>query len=134
VPLTQGAVEVIERVLMATAAPMAFIMHDLNVHPLGQVMTISLKRNARSIISMILVIEGERVGTLVIKAEGTDRHTQEHAEFIDTVNDPICIAVSNALRFQELALLEHVAKIHHRTDFSAQLKKDGTSREDCGRL
>ena len=27
-----------------------------------------------------------------------------------------------------------IKPIHHRTDFSAQLKKDGTSREDCGRL
>jgi transcriptional regulator with GAF, ATPase, and Fis domain len=114
VPLSQEAVASIERILMSTAAPMAFIVHDLDTNPVGRVMTAALKRNARSTISKILAMEGERVATLVITTEGTGRFTQEHARLIDAVNDPLSIAVSNALHFQELVRIKDLLEDDNR--------------------
>lgn len=114
VPLPKAALAAIEKVLLPTAAPPAFIIRDLAVHPLGQVMTAALKRNARSIISKILVMEGERVATLVVTTEGPEGPTLEHAALIDRVNDPLSIAVSNALHFQELTRIKDLLQEDNR--------------------
>jgi transcriptional regulator with GAF, ATPase, and Fis domain len=114
VPLPKGALAAIETILMPASAPMAFMITDLTTHPLGQVMTAALKSSARFVISKILVMEGERVATLVVTTEGPGRPTPEHAALIDTVNDPLTIAVSNALRFQELARMKDLLQEDNR--------------------
>lgn len=114
VPLSKEAVESIEGILMSTAAPIAFIVRDLDANPVGRVMTAALKRNAHSTLSKILEIEGKQVATLVITTEGTERFTREHAQLLDVVNDPLSIAVSNALHFQELVRIKDLLEDDNR--------------------
>ncbi len=114
VPLTQRAQEWIEGLLGPGASRKAFALDDLESHPLGRVMSAALRRSGRSLLSKALAIEGERVAQLVLTAEGSGRFTQEHIELIDTVNDPLCIAVSNALRFQELARIRDFLEDDYR--------------------
>jgi transcriptional regulator with GAF, ATPase, and Fis domain len=54
-----------------------------------------------SLLILHMNIDGERIGTLGIYTEGTDQYTDEHARLLSVVHDPVAIAVSNALRYQQ---------------------------------
>lgn len=55
---------------------------------------------------MRLVIEGERLGSLVITAQGLDRYNDEHAGLFSLLNEPFAIALANALAYQEVIKLK----------------------------
>jgi transcriptional regulator with GAF, ATPase, and Fis domain len=51
-------------------------------------------------------IEGKRVGSLTITARGKNIYTEEHARLLSLLNEPFAIALSNALRYQEVLRLK----------------------------
>lgn len=55
-----------------------------------------------SIIRLSLNIREHNIGNLIIAAEGTDRYTEQDARLIESVREPIAIAMSNARRYREL--------------------------------
>ncbi|MDQ5986967.1 MAG: Anaerobic nitric oxide reductase transcription regulator NorR [Syntrophus sp. SKADARSKE-3] len=63
--------------------------------------------NSSSLV-MRLVIEGERIGSLVLTADGLDRYTEEHAHLLTLLNEPFGIALSNALAYQEVIKLKEM--------------------------
>ena len=52
-----------------------------------------------------LVIRGQRLGALVLRASGYDRYLPEHADLVKCLNEPFAIALANALRFREVVRL-----------------------------
>jgi len=61
-----------------------------------------------SVLLMRLYIEGERLGTVSLAAEGKGRYTDEHAKLLAVLNEPFAIAVSNALRYEETLRLKNL--------------------------
>lgn len=61
-----------------------------------------------SLISLPLVIAGEPIGGMGISARGPNRFTAEHAELLESVKEPIALAMSNARRYQELVKLKNL--------------------------
>jgi len=59
-----------------------------------------------SLIFMRLEIEGNRIGQLVLAANGVDRFTDEHARLLQLLNEPFAIAMANALKHQEVLKLQ----------------------------
>ncbi|MCG6538137.1 MAG: sigma 54-interacting transcriptional regulator, partial [Syntrophales bacterium LBB04] len=59
-----------------------------------------------SALVMRLVIEGERLGSLTLTADGKDRYTEEHARLFSLLNEPCAMALSNALTHQQLLRLK----------------------------
>ena len=59
-----------------------------------------------SALVMRLVIEGARLGSLTLTADGGDRYTEEHARLFAFLNEPFGIAVSNALAYQQVLKLK----------------------------
>jgi transcriptional regulator with GAF, ATPase, and Fis domain len=57
---------------------------------------------------MQLNINGAHLGNLVLFAEGTDRYTQKHLRLFSILNQPFAIALSNALRYDELSRLKDI--------------------------
>jgi formate hydrogenlyase transcriptional activator len=55
---------------------------------------------------MRLVIEGERLGSIVLLAEGFDRYGEEHARLLSLLNEPFGIALSNFLAYHEVIRLK----------------------------
>ena len=55
-----------------------------------------------SIMVMHLAIKDTKLGNLVLYAEGTDRFSEEHLRLFFTLYEPFAIALSNALRYDEL--------------------------------
>jgi transcriptional regulator with GAF, ATPase, and Fis domain len=66
----------------------------------------SFKMMKTSALVMRLVIEGQRLGSLVLTADGLDRYSDEHARLFSLLNEPFAIALSNALRHQEVLRLK----------------------------
>ncbi|MDY0093629.1 MAG: sigma 54-interacting transcriptional regulator [Candidatus Vecturithrix sp.] len=53
-----------------------------------------------------LELEHERLGALVMVAQGYDCFTQEHRVLFSLLNEPFAIALSNALRFHEISVMK----------------------------
>jgi transcriptional regulator with GAF, ATPase, and Fis domain len=114
VPLSKAALVEVKRRVKSNLAPQALIVPRSEADPIGQVMSAALNNRGRSALSVALAIEGEHVAQLVITAEGIDQYTQEHARLINEVNDPLCITVTNALRFQELVRVKDLLEDDNR--------------------
>lgn len=54
---------------------------------------------------MRLVIRGDVVGSTMLTAWGHERFTEEHARILESLNEPLSIALVNALRYQEVLRL-----------------------------
>jgi transcriptional regulator with GAF, ATPase, and Fis domain len=76
-----------------------------------------------SLLLMRLVSRGQRLGTLMLRAEGFDRFTPEHADLMRQLNAPFAIALSNALRFQQLESLRDRLADDNR-DLRSQLREE----------
>jgi hydrogenase-4 transcriptional activator len=55
-----------------------------------------------SMMSMALKLEGNRIGSLGLVADGVNQYTDEHARLLLLLHGPFAIAMSNALKHQEL--------------------------------
>ncbi len=55
-----------------------------------------------SIMVIRLEIEGERLGALAMYVDGKDQYTRDHAVLLSLLHDPFAIAMSNALKHQEV--------------------------------
>ena len=70
--------------------------------PLTKRMASLVKRAGRSDLAVPLAIEGQRVGMLILRANGSDRYTQKDVDLIRSVSEPFAIALANALAHEEL--------------------------------
>jgi len=59
-----------------------------------------------SIMVMRLEMEGEILGALAMFAEGKGRYSREHADLVAMLHDPFTIAMSNALKHEEVLKLK----------------------------
>jgi len=70
--------------------------------PLGQIITSELDLTGYSFIALRLFIEGHRLGVIDLFAKGYNRFTPKNARLIAQLREPFAIAMSNALKHQEL--------------------------------
>jgi transcriptional regulator with GAF, ATPase, and Fis domain len=66
---------------------------------------LGLKPNI-SALTMALDLEGNRVGTLGLVADGLNQYNQEHARLLQLLHQPFAIAMSNALKHHEIVRLK----------------------------
>lgn len=76
--------------------------------PIHQAVNKILNKEGYSSIVKLLSIEEWRVAQISVFAKGINQYTPEHAQLMNLVNDPISIAVSNALHFEELVQLKDI--------------------------
>lgn len=63
---------------------------------------------------MELEIEGKRLGTFAILAEGKARFTKAHVHMVSLLRGPFAIAMSNALRYKEVVKLKDIVDAENR--------------------
>lgn len=61
-----------------------------------------------SVMVMHLKVKGARPGNLVLWAKGAARYSKEHLKLFSILNEPFTIALSNALRYNELNRLKDI--------------------------
>jgi len=59
-----------------------------------------------STMNMKLAVGGEVIGSTMMAAVGHDRFTEEHARILESLNEPLAIALSNARRYREIMRLQ----------------------------
>jgi transcriptional regulator with GAF, ATPase, and Fis domain len=64
-----------------------------------------IKRSTSAII-MPLILESEEIGSLAIITNGETQLTEEHARLVSLLKEPFSIALSNALRYEEVLKLK----------------------------
>jgi transcriptional regulator with GAF, ATPase, and Fis domain len=84
----------------------AIIINQPESNPAMRAITETVGQTNASIMLMRLEMEGKRLGGLSIFADGKGRYTSEHAELLSLLHDPFAIAMSNALRHEEVRVLK----------------------------
>jgi len=82
------------------------IVNRPELNPFTQTITQFAGTPNTSIMVIRLEIEGERLGALAMYVEGKDKYTREHALLLSLLHDPFAIAMSNALKHQEVLKLK----------------------------
>jgi transcriptional regulator with GAF, ATPase, and Fis domain len=75
----------------------------------------------RSVLAMDLVLEGKRLGFLALDAEGKAGFTEQHVELLSLLREPFSIAISNALRYEEVLKLKEMVDAENR-ELSRELR------------
>ena len=116
--LTAGAREALDR---GSREPVQLV-NRLPVDPVSSEVA-SRYDDARpqSLAILRLASGGERLGALVLRAEGEDRFLPEHGRLLALLREPFTIALSHALRFEEVARLRDQLAEENR-DLHRQLR------------
>ncbi len=85
----------------------------------------SFGRPEWSFLVMRMVIEGKRIGGITLGAKGKDRYSEEHARLFSLLNEPFAIAISNALRHQEVTKLKDLVTDDNRYLYQELLRQSG---------
>lgn len=67
-----------------------------------------------SVMGMVLVVDGVILGAIALTASGKGAFTPEHARLLGLLREPIGIAMSNALRYEEVLRLKDMLKAENR--------------------
>jgi transcriptional regulator with GAF, ATPase, and Fis domain len=67
-----------------------------------------------SAIAMDLAVEGKPLGTFSVMAEGDEVFTQAHVNLVALLREPFSIAMSNAIRYEELVKLKDIVDAENR--------------------
>jgi len=67
-----------------------------------------------SALAMNLAVEDKRLGTFAILAEGKSRFTKAHIHMVSLLREPFAIAMSNALRYEEVVKLKDIVDAENR--------------------
>ncbi len=74
-----------------------------------------------SVVSVGLEIEDKRLGTFSVFAEGKATFTKTHVGLVSLLREPISIAISNALRYEEVVKLKDIVDAENR-ELSRELR------------
>jgi len=72
------------------------------------------RKPSTSAIIMPLILESQEIGSLSIVTQGDTAHTEEHARLVSLLKEPFAIALSNALRHEEVLKLKDMLEDDNR--------------------
>jgi transcriptional regulator with GAF, ATPase, and Fis domain len=84
------------------------IINTPGLYPVIRSMPNIRGKSDASIMVMSLEMEGERLGGLTVFSHGKFQYTREHADMLSWLHDPFAIALSNALKHEEVLKLKNM--------------------------
>jgi len=112
VPMTREAIRTIESGTQIKGG--VKIIAHADKDPVARLMNLHKEFPEESILIMILIIEGEQLGTMAMAAEEGKRFSKMHAGLIALLREPLAIAMSNALRYREVLKLKEIVDAENR--------------------
>ncbi|MGO9018673.1 MAG: sigma-54 interaction domain-containing protein [Syntrophobacteraceae bacterium] len=100
--------------------------YQLENHPVVKALHPYIRLADYSALAMDLSIEGKHMGAFTVFAEGKVRFTQEHMTLVSLLREPLSIAMSNALRYQEVVKLKDILDAENR-ELSRELRSFSVS-------
>lgn len=86
--------------------PPVLVMNRPRTEPATQSLLSALGMPSSSVMSLPLVVEDQIIGALTLIAAGDDRFKKHHARLYATLKEPFFVAMSNALRHEEVVKLK----------------------------
>ncbi|MGD0915093.1 MAG: sigma-54 dependent transcriptional regulator [Thermodesulfobacteriota bacterium] len=103
-PLDDGG----RKFLDAPSLPPVLIWNRVLMDPVARPIVQRTGQLKDSLMVMHLAVKGTKLGNLVLFAEGLDRYSDEHLRLFSILYKPFAIALSNALRYDEVNQLKEV--------------------------
>jgi len=97
------------------------ILHEFEHDPVGKLLRPYLDLPNLSFLALMLAVDGQRLGSLSVMAEGKGKFTKSHADLISLLREPFSIAMSNALRYEEVVRLKDMVDAENR-ELSRELR------------
>ncbi|MBW1888200.1 MAG: sigma 54-interacting transcriptional regulator, partial [Deltaproteobacteria bacterium] len=82
------------------------IFNRPELHPITRAMTQLVGKPDTSNMIMRLEIQDRQLGALIMYVDRKDRYTRDHAALLSLLHDPLAIAMSNALKHEEVLKLK----------------------------
>jgi transcriptional regulator with GAF, ATPase, and Fis domain len=117
IPFSKQAIEEAEEIIQgireSTTTPV-LVYNESDKNQIAKYMLDYLGEPPSSIMGCPLVLEGQMVGALTALAEGDNRFEEEHVKLFSTLRIPFFIAMSNALKHQEILQLKNLLQDDNR--------------------
>jgi transcriptional regulator with GAF, ATPase, and Fis domain len=117
-PLPRAAIHELESALKAGGARTSYWDEQSE---LVKILRPDFDLSERSVLAMDLVLEGKRLGFLALDAEGKAGFTREQMDLVSLLREPFSIAMSNALRYEEVVRLKEIVDAENR-ELSRELR------------
>ena len=98
-------------------------LNDASEDPIASKMAKTFRWPDSSIIIARLIIEGQFVGSLIVRANGKGRYNEEHEKLWSLVNEPAAVALANSRQYFELMRLKELIADDNRY-FQDELRKN----------
>jgi len=82
--------------------PPVIVVNRPQQEPLTRCFLEALGEPSSSTMSLLLIIEGQVNGAVILLAEGNDRFDDDHARLFASLREPFFVAMSNALKHREI--------------------------------
>ncbi len=102
IPMPKEGREVFERKWSKMQTQDVMIVNRPESDPVTRTFTELARKPDSSVMIMRLRMEDNRLGAMVMHVNGKDRYTDEHSNLMSLLHDPFAIAMSNALKHEEV--------------------------------
>jgi transcriptional regulator with GAF, ATPase, and Fis domain len=117
-PLSRAAIQELESALKAGGVRVSYWGEESE---LVRILRPDFDLSNRSVLAMDLVLEGKRLGFLALDAEGESGFTPDQMDLLSLLREPFSIAMSNALRYEEVVKLKEIVDAENR-ELSRELR------------
>jgi transcriptional regulator with GAF, ATPase, and Fis domain len=121
-PTTRLPEEVTREIASRIEAGDIRIVDDVEYNLVTKFLRPYLDLSNHSALVMDLAVEGKRLGTFSVIAEGKERFTKAHIHLVSLLRDPFSIAMSNVLRYEEVVKLKDIVDAENR-ELSRELRR-----------
>ncbi len=90
------------------------IVNEPELDPIAKLSMPYMTISDPSVMGMVLVVDGITLGAFGVAASGKQVFGPEHARLLELLREPIGIALSNALRYDEVLRLKDMLKLENR--------------------
>lgn len=88
--------------------PEVFVFNAPHENQIPRSFLKAINEQASSVMWLPLVVEGQVNGSLILLAKGTNRFNDNHIRLFSTLKKPFFIAISNAIRYEEVVKLKNL--------------------------
>ena len=89
------------------------IVNQPKLNPVAQVLFKEFDLSDLSFIGTLLTLDGQAIGSLGIMAPGEGQYNDDHGNLVALLREPFSIAMSNALRYQEVLKLKEMVEVEN---------------------
>jgi transcriptional regulator with GAF, ATPase, and Fis domain len=89
------------------------IVNQPKLNPVARMLFKEFDLSDLSVIGTVLTLDGQAIGALGVMAQGEGQYTEPNGQLVSLLREPFTIAMSNALRYQEVLKLKEMVEVEN---------------------